>query len=390
MKISEVECIVLVIPDYRTDANSSAQDDLVVRIHTDEGLYGVGETDTNPWVAKAMIEAQGTHQIGQGLTEMLIGEDPRDVESIWEKLYAGSLMTGRRGLGICAIGAIDMALWDLCGKIENQPCWRLLGGAAHERITPYASLLPEGENIPEYTKSLVERTVAARDLGFKAAKLEVLIKGPFTHHSIRVDDDDEIVRIVEACRKAVGPDMTLMLDVLYCWGDWKRALNVFTKLEESDIYFVETPLRVDDTEGYTKLTAASPIRVAAGELLNSRFEFRELMDRDALDVVQPDVGRVGGLTEARRVAVEARDRGLTVVPHCWKTAIGIAASMHPAAISHACEYIEFLPPELCDTRLRTDLVLDEYPVVDGTMALPDRPGLGITLNEKAIAEFRVA
>ena len=177
MKITEIECIVLVIPDYRTDANSSAQDDLVVRIHTDEGLFGVGETDTNPWVAKAMIEAPGTHQIGQGLTEMLIGEDPHDVERIWEKLYAGSLMTGRRGLGICAIGAIDMALWDLRGKIENQPSWRLLGGAAHERITPYASLLPEGDNIAEYTKSLVERTVAARELGFKAAKLEVLIKG---------------------------------------------------------------------------------------------------------------------------------------------------------------------------------------------------------------------
>ena len=121
MKITAVECFVLLVPDFRADACSSAQDNIVVKIHTDSGHVGIGETDTNPWVAKAMIEAPGTHIMGLGLRETLIGKDPRDVEGLWEKLYIGSAMTGRRGLGICAIGALDMALWDLVGKIEGKP-----------------------------------------------------------------------------------------------------------------------------------------------------------------------------------------------------------------------------------------------------------------------------
>jgi L-alanine-DL-glutamate epimerase-like enolase superfamily enzyme len=390
MKITDVECFVLLVPDYRADACSSAQDDLVVKIHTDEGLTGIGETDTNPWVAKAMIEAPGTHIMGLGLKEMLVGQDPGDVEGLWERMYAGSAMTGRRGLGICAIGALDMALWDLRGKAEGKPCWQLLGGAANRAITPYASLLPDGDTLDVYARILIERAVAAKRLGFKAAKLEICIKGPYSHNSLQIPDDREIAKIVAACRRAVGPEMTLMVDVAYGWGDWKEALRAIEMFADEDVFFVETPLPSDDIEGYAKLVAASPVRIAAGEWLNTRFEFRELMDRAALDVVQPDVGRVGGLTEARRVALQARDRGLLVVPHCWKSAIGIAASAHLAAIAPTCSHIEFLPPSLADSRLRRELVSEELPVVDGVIPLPDKPGLGITLDEAALAAFKVA
>jgi L-rhamnonate dehydratase len=390
MKITDIECFVLLVPDYRADACSSAQDNLVVKIHTDSGLAGIGETDTNPWVAKAMIEAPGTHIMGLGLKEMLVGADPTDVEGLWERMYAGSAMTGRRGLGICAIGALDMALWDLRGKAEGKPCWQLLGGAANKAITPYASLLPDGDTLDVYARILIERAVEAKRLGFKAAKLEICIKGPYSHNSLQIPDDREIAKIVAACRKAVGPEMTLMVDVAYGWGDWKEALRAIEMFADEDVFFVETPLPSDDIEGYAKLVAASPVRIAAGEWLNTRFEFRELMDRDALDVVQPDVGRVGGLTEARRVALQARDRGVLVVPHCWKSAIGIAASAHLAAIAPTCSHIEFLPPSLADSRLRRELVTDELPVVDGVIPLPDKPGLGITVNEEALKAFKVA
>lgn len=389
MKITGIECIVLLVPDYRADACSSAQDDLVVKIHTDEGLVGIGETDTNPWVARAMIEAPGTHIMGLGLKEMLIGQDPRDVEGLWERMYAGSAMTGRRGLGICAMGALDMALWDLRGKIEGKPCWQLLGGAGGREIVPYASLLPEGDDLEAYTRSLVERAVEARRLGFRAVKLEVCIKGPYSHNSLQIADDREIAKVVAACREAIGSDMTVMVDVAYCWGDWKAALRAIEMFADQDIYFVETPLPSDDLEGYAKLTQACPVRIAAGEWLNTRFEFLDYMNRDALDVVQPDVGRVGGLTEARRVAMHARDRGLVVVPHCWKSAIGIAASAHLAAIAPTCSFIEFLPKSLADSRLRRDLVMDELPVVDGVIPLPEAPGLGVSLNEDALREFAV-
>lgn len=388
MKITKVECLVLLMPDYRADANSSAQDNLIVKIHTDEGLVGIGETDTNPWVARAMIEARGTHVMGLGLTEMLMGADPTDVEGLWEKMYRGSAMTGRRGLGICAIGALDMALWDLRGKIEGQPCWKLLGGAVNT-ITPYASLLPEGDDLDTYARILIERAQKAKALGFKAVKLEICTKGPYSHNSLQIPDDREIARIVHACRKAIGPETTIMVDVAYAWSDWKEALRAIEMFADDDIYFIETPLPSDDIDGYAKLVHASPVRVAAGEWLNTRFEFLELMNRNALDVVQPDVGRVGGLTEARRVTMHARDCGLVVVPHCWKSAVGIAASAHLAAVSPTCTYIEFLPSELADSSLRRDLCSVELPVVDGVIPLPQAPGLGVTLNEDALAKFTV-
>jgi len=123
MKITKIETQVLLVPDYDRDACSSAQDDIVVLIHTDEGITGIGEVDTNPWVSQAMIHARGTHVLGLGLEKMLLGEDPLHSEALWDKMYTGSFMTGRRGLGICARGALDMALWDIRGKVLGLPCW---------------------------------------------------------------------------------------------------------------------------------------------------------------------------------------------------------------------------------------------------------------------------
>jgi len=389
MKITEIECIPLLIPDFDAEACSSAQDNLVVRIHTDEGLVGIGETDANPWAVRGMIEAPGTHCMGLGLREMLIGADPLDVEGLWHRMYEGSAMNGRRGLGVHAIGALDMALWDLRGQHAGQPVWRLLGGAARQWITPYASLLPDGHDPDSYGASLVDRVEAAARLGFEAAKLEICIKGPYSHNAIQVDDDREIARMVAACREAVGPDMTLMIDVAYCWPDWRSALRAIEMFAEHDIHFVETPLPSDDLDGYAQLCEVSPVRIAMGEWQATRFEFRELIDQYRIDVVQPDIGRCGGLTEARRIVRYAEDRGRLVVPHCWKSAIGIAASAHLAAITPACPYIEFLPRELADSALRRDLVSRELEVENGRIALPEAPGLGITLNEDAIARYRV-
>jgi L-alanine-DL-glutamate epimerase-like enolase superfamily enzyme len=390
MKITDIECLVLLVPDYDAEACSSAQDNMVVRIHTDEGLIGIGETDTNPWAAKATIEAPGTHIMGLGLKEMLVGADASDVEGIWDRLYTGSAMTGRRGLGICAIGALDMALWDLRGKAEGKPVWEVLGGKRQPHATPYASLLPEGDELDAYTASLVARAVQAKELGFRAAKLEVCIKGPYSHNAIQIEDDRAIAGVVQACRDAVGPEMTLAVDVAYCWPDWKAALRAIEMFADADIYFVETPLPSDDIEGYGKLCAASPVRIATGEWLNTRFECLEAMDRGGVDVIQPDVGRVGGLTEARRVAEQARDRGVVVVPHCWKSAIGIAASLHLAIVAGNCPLIEFLPKELADSRLRKDLTEEDFALVDGVIPAPSEPGLGVSLNEDAVQKFLVA
>lgn len=389
MKITEIETHVLLVPDYDADACSSAQDDIVVLVHTDEGITGIGEVDTNPWVAEAMIHARGTHVLGLGLKEMLIGEDPLHPEALWEKMYVGSFMTGRRGLGICAMGAIDMALWDIRGKALGLPCWRFFGGSRKTHIEPYASLLPTGHTLKEYRESLVGKAQAAKKLGFRAGKMEVCVKGPYAHNRLQ-ESDEAIVDIVAACREGVGPDFVMMVDVCYCWTNAKEALRVLNKIERYDIFFMETPLQLDDTEGYAYLHDHSPIRIAAGELQNTRFEFLDLMDRAKVDVAQPDVGRVGGLTEARRVCEMAADRGKLIVPHCWKTGIGIAASAHLSAATPHCPYIEFLPTPLAESALRRELVVDELVMTGGRIPVPQKPGLGIELNMDALRKFRAA
>src|SRR5881392_911352 len=150
MKITRIDCHVLLEPAYDIGATSSAQDDIVVEIHTDEGISGIGESDVNPWIARACIVAPGTHTMGLGLAEMLIGQDPLAPEALWEKLYVGSAMNGRRGAVIHAMGAIDIALWDIAGKVAGKPIYELLGGAARESIEPYASLQPDASGFDAY------------------------------------------------------------------------------------------------------------------------------------------------------------------------------------------------------------------------------------------------
>jgi L-alanine-DL-glutamate epimerase-like enolase superfamily enzyme len=387
MKITRIDCHVLLVPDYDAAACSSAQDDLVVEIHTDAGIIGVGETDTNPWIGRECIRARGTHCMGLGLEEMLLGADPLQPEALWQKLYSGSKMTGRRGAMICALGAIDMALWDIRGKALGLPIYQLLGGAVKEQIIPYASLLPTGRTLAEYKRSLIDKVRRTKAMGFRAAKLEVCVNGPYSHNGLQ-EDDEAVVAVVAECRQAVGPDMVLMVDVAYAWSDAKRALAVLRQLEPYDLFFVETPLDIDDLEGYAYLHSHRPIRIAAGEWQNTHYEFLDLADRGQVDVLQPDVGRVGGFTEARKVCRIAAERGRLIVPHCWKSAIGIAASAHLAATTACCPYIEFLPAELSESALRTTLVQEEFKIVAGQIALPVKPGLGIELNRDALEKYR--
>jgi L-alanine-DL-glutamate epimerase-like enolase superfamily enzyme len=286
------------------------------------------------------------------------------------------------------MGALDMALWDIRGKALGLPCWQFLGGARKTHIQPYASLLPAGHTAKEYRESLVAKAREARRIGFRAAKMEVCVKGPYAHNRLS-EGDEAIVEIVAACRESVGPDFVMMVDVCYCWSNATEALRVIRQLEAFDLFFLETPLQLDDLDGYAFLHDHAGIRIAAGELQNTRFEFLDLMDRGKVDVAQPDVGRVGGLTEARRVCELAAERGRMIVPHCWKTGIGIAASAHLSAATAHCPYIEFLPAQLSESALRRELVQDELQMIDGMIPLPQKPGLGIELNQDALKKFRV-
>ena len=389
MKITAIESYIVVAPDLREDATSSSQDNIVVVVYTDTGIFGVGETDTGPWIAKSVIESPGSHSMALGIKDLLIGEDPLETSALWYKMYVGTCMSTRRGAGMCAIGAIDMALWDIKGKALGQPVYKLLGGAYTDKIVPYASLQPHGDNVNQYRDSLIDWLKRAKAHDFQAAKLECTLGGPYAHTGLQ-GSDEEMTEIVTACREAVGKDFILMVDVQYLWRDAKSALRTIRHWENLDLFFLETPLLVDNLEGYAILSKEAPMRIAAGEWLNSRYEFLELMDDGLIDVAQPDVGRVGGLTEAMRVCHLAEDRGRLIVPHCWNSGIGISASAHLAIAIPHCPFIEYLPPDLTDSPLRTELADDGLTMTNGVLELPDKPGLGIELNFEALDKFRAS
>ncbi len=386
MRITGVDCHVLVQPAYDTSAASSAQDDIVVEVHTDEGVTGVGESDVNPWVARACIEAPGTHNMGLGLREMLIGADPLAVEELWDRLYVGSAMNGRRGAMINAIGALDIALHDLRGKVLGRPCHELLGTAVRDHVVPYASLQPETSSFAEYRDSLCEWARRAVASGFRAVKAEVTLDGPFAHRGLR-EPWERSTEVLGAVRAAIGPDIDLLIDVQYAFADADTALGVLADWQDLDLVFVETPLWPDDLDGYRRVTSEQPIAIAAGEWLTTRFEHLDLMDRGGVQVVQPDIGRVGGLTEAMRVCELAQERGLRIVPHLWKTGISIAAAVHLAAVTPHCDYVEYLPPDLSESGLRRDLTARELEMTDGVIKLPTDPGLGIELDRSALEHY---
>ncbi|MFN7920090.1 MAG: mandelate racemase/muconate lactonizing enzyme family protein [Bryobacteraceae bacterium] len=386
MKITRIDCHVLLDPGYDTGATSSAQDDIVVEIHTDEGISGIGETDVNPWMAKVCIEAPSTHTMGISLKDVLIGADPFAISELWHRMYTASAMNGRRGVVINAMGAIDIALHDILGKALGKPVWQLLGGTPRESITPYASLQPEVSSWSAYRESIIEWAKKAQAFGFRAAKTEITPCGPYAHKGLSASYDD-MTQLVADLRSAVGPDFTLMADVQYAFPDAATALRVIREWAPYRLFFVETPLWPDDLEGHARLATEQPTPIASGEWLTTRWELFDLIDRGRVQVAQPDVGRIGGFTEAMPVCAYAAERKRTIVPHAWKTGISIAAAAHMAAVTPHCAFIEFLPDALCESALRKELATTSLEMRDGKLSLPTAPGLGVEVNRDAIDRF---
>ena len=390
LRITGIDCHVLLAPDFDPTLTSSAQDGLVVVVHTDQGIDGIGECDVNPWMAKACIEAPGTHTMGLSIKDMLIGADPFQIGALWRKMYLGTAMNGRRGVVIHAMSAVEMALWDLCGKAMGKPVHALLGGKTRDHIVPYASLQPAGGRFEEYRDALVQSALHAKALGFRAIKSEVTMNGPYAHGGMR-EPYDRHTEVVAAVRKAVGPDMTLMIDVQYLWDDAATCLSVVRDWKQFDCYFLETPIWSDNLREMAKLVEQAPMPIASGEWLATRYEFEELMDAGKVQVAQPDVGRVGGIGEAKIVCDMAAERGRAIVPHCWKTGISISATAHLAFVTPHCAFIEYLPPQLCHERLRRELAHEELVLrKDGTIPLPTKPGLGFEIDWDVVKRYTVA
>lgn len=381
MKITDIEITILQNPDLDPAACDSAQDAVLVEIHTDAGITGIGEVDATPHVVESFLTAPSGHSFSMGMRDLLIGQDPRDVRRLWHRIFNATIMSARRGMGIHALGAIDVALWDICGKAADLPVWKLMGGAVQDRVVPYASILPYGELGDEIMEDTRRRMEQVREEGFRAAKIEPVPEV--------TRDEDDVIEMVRISREALGPDIVLMVDVGYRWRDAKTALHTLRKIEQYDVYFIETPIQINRLEAMADLARRIDMRIAVGELNSGREEFLDLMDIGGVDVVQPDVPRAGGLTESLRVAEAAEDRGKLVVPHAWNTGITTATAIQLALLSPNCPYIEYLPPSMYTEGLRRDLLSYEPPFVDGYIEPPDRPGLGIELDRDAVERYRV-
>jgi len=383
-RISRIEAIPVFSPVSSANDLDGTADTVIVKVHDEDGRYGFGETDAPPSAVKSFLEMPTAHLWSRNASEILVGEDPVEIAGIWQKLYDGTFWPGRRGLGIHAISAIDIALHDLAGKQLGIPAYKLMGGARREKLRPYCTIFPglaQGRPISDLMREIGRQFDMALQAGFRAVKMEVLFYDLVT--------DRELVGLIHEGRRMLGDDITMAVDFGYRWRDWHDALYVLERAADADIFFAEATLQHDDLAGHARLAEKSSIRIGGAEAAATRFEVREWLTVGKVGVVQPNIGRGGGLTEIRRIADMCELHGAEVVPHGWKTGITSAAGRHFQAACPAAPVFEYVSPKVFDSPLRRELVSPEPAVVDGFMDLPTGPGLGIDLNEELVARWRV-
>lgn len=347
-------------------SNELKPDDCVhtlVWVDTDAGLTGLGSVFTSDHLVRGALKL---------LEPLLLGEHALEPERVSEKLHQHTFWQGRGGAVTHAISGIDLALWDLLGQAAGQPVGRLIGGRHRERVQPYASVLMEEP------AALADRLRTIRARGFRAFKIGW---GPFGRRNAALDE-----AIVRAAREAIGPDAKLMVDAGGSDAFWnqgyKWALRTADMLAAYDVAWFEEPLPPDALADYVRLREHSPVPIAGGEVLTRRQSFQPWLDAGAFDIVQPDVTKVGGLSEERRIAWMAIERGIRFIPHGWNTAVGLAADLQLASAFPGTDLVEYLD----GSPFIDDIVASPWRLdADGMLPIPASPGLGLALNPDAVA-----
>ena len=342
---------------HRTDAakkessTSATRNWLFIKIHTDAGITGVGECSGWPRVVERAVK---------DLTPLLVGEDPGNIERLWQRSFSAMMAHGMTGVvGAGALSGIDMALWDIKGKALGTPVWNLLGGKVRDRIKIYGHA-----STPEVARSL-------RDRGIKA---------------IKTGGVADIVEKVDGIRRAVGDEVDLMVDLHGPpWMTAKDAIITGRRLEPYDLLFFEDPVAPENFEALARIQQRVDIPIAAGERFATIWGMRALIERELVDVIQPDTGRAGGLSQMRKIAAMAEAHHITVAPH--------SGSLGPVAEYAALHLLAAIPNALILERLEDDWagryeVIEPVPkTVDGYLTVPDTPGLGVDIVEEAVARY---
>jgi D-galactarolactone cycloisomerase len=337
----------------------------LVAVLTDGGPVGWGSVFTSEALVRGALAV---------LRHLYEGENALEPERVSEKLHQNTFWQGRGGAITHAISGIDMALWDILGKVTGQPVGRLLGGRYRDRVRPYASLLMR------HPEQMADELLPVREQGFRAFKIGW---GPFGKSGYAVDE-----AIVRAARDAIGPDSMLMLDAGASDAFWpqgyKWALRTAEMLADYDVAWFEEPLVPDAMEDFVALRRAARVPIAGGEVLSRRQSFQPWLQAGAFDIVQPDVTKCGGLSEQRRIGWMAREHGIRFIPHGWNTAVGLASDLQIASAFADTDLVEYLTGSpFIDEIAAGGWALDEQ----GMLAVPERPGLGIEIDLEALAKY---
>jgi L-alanine-DL-glutamate epimerase-like enolase superfamily enzyme len=374
LRIADVETILL---SYRyteeelwkwSGGATRQRNAVLLRITTDNGIVGMGEIGESaflPRVVEKIIDCR--------LKPMLIGEDPFDIEKLMQKLFIRSAHWGRKGVAVAVISGIDIALWDIMGKALGVPVYELLGGKYRTRFRVYAS------------------AGMAKPLPALIDELKDYIAQGYTGVKLRIGKEDPVedIAIVREVRKAIGDDIALMVDAGQCYTDfpwdYHTALRVCKKLEDCDLFWLEEPLMPDDLEGFVRLTANTSVPIVAGENEFTKYGFKELIARHAVDMIQPDVTRTGGILECKKVAGMAAAFGMKCAPHIFGSGVGLMANMHFMASTpnaFIMEHDKTLNP------LREAMLMEPLVYENGYVKLVEGiPGIGAELTDETIRKY---
>jgi len=407
MKIIDIEVIELRVPDTRQLDLDPTNNACVIRVHTDAGITGVAEVDSLPSVIKAIVEAPARINTLMGLKAILLGQDPTRISELWQKMYHHTSYCGRRGVVLHAISGIDIALWDLLGKLENKPVAQLLteqltrgraerqsdslaingkenshaentmssDSLKHNRLPAYTTVYPLGRT-PDELRQAMDK---AMQYPVKALKLAI---DPFWR-----DEPELATELLYAARTHAGAELELMLDATATFSDCQQLEPLLPALKECRIQWLEAPFPLDQIDQFAQLKQAG-IPIGAGDTgLTAPEEWRPFFTEAQIDIAQPDISWVGGFTGLLQVADMADQAGSRLIPHGWNTDLTLAANLHFLATRSEAEYAEF---STSSSPLRWQLATNNLAIdQDGMIAVPEGPGLGIELNEDIIQRYRV-
>ena len=380
MKITDVEVLILEAPGSYEAPDSGAEAYGIkylgiVRVSTDAGVRGYADLETEPHIAKAVVEAPGEDTVPgfQGLRSVLLGEDPFETERLWQKMYMASVYYGRRGVAIQVLSGIDIALWDIIGKATALPIYKLLGGGYRDKVRAYASTLfrSKPSAIEEACRDYV-------DQGFTAVKFGWGVFG---------QDTEADVALVEAARRALGNTNDLLIDTgWYVHRTAGEAIGLVRRLEPFRPFFIEELLSPEDYDGYAQLADAVDTLIACGEQEATQWGFHTLLQRGRVDVIQPDISRCGGFTAARKIVHLADLYNRLVIPHAWLSDLLTAASLHLNAFLRRSVFQEF---NVTTGPLSREITKEPLRLRDGYIDVPKGPGLGVEVDERAIERLRI-